>query len=299
LPGILYVVATPIGNLEDITARAARVLNEVDLIAAEDTRHSRILIDSLKKKRDVEDTPPPNVKTPVFSCHKFNEGKRGDFFVGELLAGRSIALISDAGTPCISDPGFRLVQAAAAAGIEVVPVCGASAVVAALSVCGFEASRFTFLGFLPRGKAAAGAIAAAFAGGHNEVAVFYESPRRIAATLQMVDENFPTAMVCLCNDISKKFERIYRGSAADVLAEILDNPNAEKGEYTCVVHFVTETSAKSMQSATFSIEARLVDIIIKTGGTLKDASRELHAADGVLSKKEIYAAMLRLKEMFE
>ncbi|MCL1842526.1 MAG: 16S rRNA (cytidine(1402)-2'-O)-methyltransferase [Defluviitaleaceae bacterium] len=283
--GILYVVATPIGNLEDITARAVRVLGEVSLIAAEDTRHSGILLAFLK------------IKTPMFSCHKFNEGKRGDFFVSALQEGRDVALISDAGTPCISDPGYRLVGAAAEAGIKVVPVCGASAAVAALSVSGFDLKRFGFIGFLPRIKSAAKKILSESISA-NDTVVFYESPKRISATLALINEEFPTAQICLCNDISKKFERIYRGTAEQIISEILQNPAAEKGEYTCVINSVTENV---MADEAFSLEARLVDIMIKSGGTLKDASIKLHEtlkSEGQkLPKKEIYAAMLRLREL--
>jgi len=137
-PPTLYIVATPIGNLEDITPRAIRILKEADYIAAEDTRHSRVLLSCF------------DIKTPLFSCHKFNEEKRGDFFIEKLQEGKSIALISDAGTPAISDPGHLIVSQVSAADFPVVPVPGASAVVAALSASGFNGSKFTFLGFLPR-----------------------------------------------------------------------------------------------------------------------------------------------------
>ena len=279
--GNLYIVATPIGNLEDITPRAIRILGEVDMIAAEDTRHSRGLLSHF------------NIKTPTFSCHKFNEEKRGDFFIAALREGKNVALVSDAGTPCISDPGHRLVSLAAAEGFAVVPVCGASAVVAALSVCGFDATRFSFVGFLPRNK---GEIIKLLGGFLPGVAVFYESPRRISATLSAINENFPSAQICLCNDISKKFERVYHGSVADVLQELEDNPDAEKGEYTCVLQVLELPTLDEEESGTISIEAQLVDMLIKHGGTLKDASAKLQK---IYKKKEIYSAMLRLKELFE
>ncbi|MCL2223765.1 MAG: 16S rRNA (cytidine(1402)-2'-O)-methyltransferase [Defluviitaleaceae bacterium] len=286
MQGILYIVATPIGNLEDITARAVRVLGEVDMVAAEDTRHSRGLLAHF------------GIKVPLFSCHKFNEGKKGNFFVGALLEGKNVALVSDAGTPCISDPGNRLVEAAASAGITVVPVCGVSAVVAALSVSGFEASRFAFLGFLPRGKALVQVLSSAFC--ENETIVFYESPKRISATVGLIEKNFPTALICLCNDISKKFEMIYRGTAAEIATMLDGNPSSEKGEYTCVVNLaggleVNSSEEKDAQSQT--LESQLVDIMVKSDCTLRDASRKLHEINSALSKKEIYSAMLRLKEL--
>jgi len=278
----LFIVATPIGNLEDMTPRAVRVLKEADIIAAEDTRHSKTLLAHF------------NIAgTPVFSCHKFNEDKRGDFFVSKMLEGKSVALISDAGTPCISDPGHRLVGAAAEAGIPVVAVCGASAVVAALSVSGFDASGFQFLGFLPRKKSD---IKETLSNALPGTIVFYESPRRIADTMGLIDEYYPHAAICLCNDITKKFERNYRGTPREVITQLEENPAAEKGEYTCVVYVAKQDASPPVQDAP-SLESRLVDIMVKSGGTLKDAAGELKLQDK-LSKKEIYAAMLNLKEMF-
>jgi 16S rRNA (cytidine1402-2'-O)-methyltransferase len=281
--GTLYIVATPIGNLEDITARAIRVLGEVDIIAAEDTRHSRGLITHF------------GLKTPMISCHKFNEGKRGAFFIDALLEGKSIALISDAGTPCISDPGHKLVSEAAAAGIEIVPVCGASAVIAAVSVSGFDGSQFAFIGFLPRGKNALNGLIEIIS--CVETVAFYESPKRIMSTLSVLKEKLPSAQICLCNDISKKFERIYRGTAEEILAEIFENPSAEKGEYTCVVNLKISLTDELHETNSYSLESQLVDIIVKTGCTLKEASQKLHETRKKISKKEIYSAMLNLKEL--
>ena len=288
---MLFVVATPIGNLEDMTPRAVRVLKEADIIATEDTRHSRVLLARFEI-----------TNVPVFSCHKFNEEKRGDFFVSKMLEGKSVALISDAGTPCISDPGYRLVRAAADAGIPVIAVCGASAVVAALSVSGFDVSQFQFLGFLPRKK---GELVDCLGAALPGTIVFYESPRRIAATLSLIAEIYPLAELCVCNDISKKFERLYRGTAMDVLAQIEENPSAEKGEYTCVMNLekMPEEQMSEDDDAP-SIEARLVDIMVKSGGTLKDAAEKLREGydspkqlKQKLSKKEIYKAMLVLKNL--
>ena len=282
--GTLFIVATPIGNLEDITPRAVRVLGEVDLIAAEDTRHSRGLLTHF------------NIKTPMVSCHKFNEGKRGGFLVDALLEGKSIALISDAGTPCISDPGHKIVAYAASAGVQIVPICGANAVATALSVCGFDATCFSFVGFLPKGKI--DALLAA----KTEVVAFFESPKRIAATLKLLRENLPEARLCLCNDISKKFERIYRGTPEEVLDELMQNPAAEKGEYTCVVRLAPDSSSDSAPSVSITPEAQLVEILIANsvdgnGANLKEASRILLENNSGFTKKEIYSAMLRLKNL--
>jgi len=285
MPGKLYVVATPIGNLSDMTPRGIQVLSDVDMIAAEDTRHSCVLLTHF------------GINTPAHSCHKFNEDKRGDFFVDALLDGKDIALISDAGTPCISDPGHKLVTRAAAIGADVVPVCGPSAVTAALSASGFDVTRHVFIGFLPRSAKEQTEVLR-----ENDIGcpiAFYESPLRITKTMAQMTESHPNADICLCNDISKKFEKIYRGTPAKVLAELQENPSAQKGEYTCVVclNAVVET----VETAELSLEAQLVDIIINHDCNLKDAAKilhEQHSATAKSNKKAIYAATLRLKELF-
>ncbi|MCL2286434.1 MAG: 16S rRNA (cytidine(1402)-2'-O)-methyltransferase [Firmicutes bacterium] len=279
----LYVVATPIGNLEDMTPRAVRILGEVEIIAAEDTRHSRGLLSHF------------NIKTPMFSCHKFNEEKRGDFFMSVLEEGKSIALISDAGTPCISDPGHKLVSMAVKAGFPVVAVCGASAVVSALSVSGFDGSRFSFVGFIPRAK---GDIIKSLAEVLPGTVVFYESPKRIWATLRIIAGEYPAAQVCLCNDLSKKFERLYHGGVNEVIEMLADNEYAQKGEYTCVVN-VSEVPREEEGEELPGLESQLVDVMVKYNcRSLKEASAKLHEINRDVSKKEIYAAMLNLKEMF-
>lgn len=281
--GCLYIVATPIGNLEDMTPRAIRILGEVELIAAEDTRHSKGLLSHF------------NIKPPMFSCHKFNEEKRGGLFISKLEEGKNVALISDAGTPCISDPGHRLVKMAANAGIQIVAVCGASAMVSALSVSGFDASRFSFVGFLPRAKKD---TLKTIAGVLPGTVVFYESPKRVQATLQIIADEYPTAQACLCNDISKKFERVYHGTPHEILAELAENPNTKRGEYACVVNIKKlPEHAPAAEPNALSLEAQLVDVIVKTGGTLKDAAATLHETCTKFSKKEIYAAMLNVKKI--
>ena len=290
MPGTLYVVATPIGNLSDMTPRAVEVLSQVDMIAAEDTRHSRGLLTHF------------GIKTPSFSCHKFNEGKRVDFFVSALMEGKDIALISDAGTPSISDPGHILVSMAAASGAPVVAVCGANAIAAALSVSGFDASWFVFLGFLPRTakeQAEIWDMLCQMATG-SYPAVFYESPLRIHKTLGWLADTHPTASICLCNDLTKKFERTYRGTPQEVLTELSQNPSAKKGEYTCVILLPKEEKPEA-DAPILSLEAQLVDIMIKNDCNLKDAAGLLHEAQKQQhkpgNKKAIYAATLRLKEL--
>ncbi|MCL2361972.1 MAG: 16S rRNA (cytidine(1402)-2'-O)-methyltransferase [Defluviitaleaceae bacterium] len=296
MPGKLYIVATPIGNLSDMTPRGVQVLSDVDMVAAEDTRHSRVLLSHF------------GICTPLFSCHKFNEEKRGDFFVSALLEGKDVALISDAGTPCISDPGHRLVARAAAAGVEVVAVCGVNAATAALSVSGFNASQFIFLGFLPRSVKEIQKKIRMVPYGLFCPIIFYESPLRIAKTLAWLGENYPNADVCLCNDLTKKFERVYRGTPKTILDELSQNSSANKGEYTCVVLLNAEEKIEAVEEV--SLEAQLVDIIVKEDCTLKDAANILHSGklEGIPgqarddggkrpNKKSIYAATLRLKEL--
>ena len=271
----LHVVATPIGNLEDITFRAVRVLGEVDLIAAEDTRVSRVLLQKY------------NIKTPMFSCHKFNEEKRGVFFLAKLLEGKNVALISDAGVPCISDPGYRLVSLAQKNGINVTSVCGASSLTAALSVSGFEASNFMFLGFMP--KIDENVINKMNQGG---VFVFFESPKRIKKTLVKLSEYVIEASICLCNDLSKMFEKIYYGSLCEVLGELDKNPFSEKGEYTCVI----ESKPKSFENeGGLSLEALIVDVMVKKNIGVKEAVREVKAVNKKIQKRQLYDAALRLK----
>ncbi|MCL2499965.1 MAG: 16S rRNA (cytidine(1402)-2'-O)-methyltransferase [Defluviitaleaceae bacterium] len=288
--GTLYVVATPIGNLSDITPRAVNTLREVDLVAAEDTRRSRALFAHFK------------LNTPLFSCHAHNEEKKGDFFIRALLEGKDAALISDAGTPCISDPGHRLIRMAVEAGIEVVPVCGASAVVAALSISGFDASRFVFIGFWPRDKKERDEVwlkIKAF----GSAAVFYESPIRITKTLSFLSEADAEMRICLCNDLTKKFERIYRGTPNEVIIQLTENPDARKGEYTCVIN--RGQSAQGQKNnppepdeiPALSLEAQLVDLMIKENCDLKTAAALLHALPPKKSKKVIYTAMLRVKSL--
>lgn len=284
MPGTLYVVATPIGNLEDMSPRAARILAEADLVAAEDTRVSGLLLERF------------GIRAKLVSCHKFNERARIDTLLRALQEGRNIALISDAGTPCISDPGSILVEAAAAAGIDVVGVSGPCAAVTALSISGFPCGRFQFIGFLPRtGKELRQAFCD-YAERGIEVLVGYESPNRILAAMEELRQVLPSCRVCLCNDLTKRYERVYRGSPAEVLQQLAENPNASKGEYTLVLYSEPEKQAQAARPA-LSPEAALTELIVARGLSLKQAVAAL-AADGGVPRNEAYAASLRLKRLF-
>jgi 16S rRNA (cytidine1402-2'-O)-methyltransferase len=202
----LYVVATPIGNLEDITARALRVLREVALIAAEDTRHSRKLLNHF------------GIKTALISCHEHNEQQRQDQLVGRLLAGESLALISDAGTPAIADPGYRLVRACHAAGVPVTPVPGPSAIITALSAAGEPTDRFVFEGFLPA-KAAARAATLHALRDEPRTVVCYEAPHRLEATFKAITAIWGEGRpLVVARELTKLHEELFRGTVAEALA---------------------------------------------------------------------------------
>lgn len=282
--GTLYIVGTPIGNLSEITPRAEETLKNADIIAAEDTRTSSVLLSAL------------GISRPLMSYHKFNERSRSDELIQLLLDGKSIALISDAGMPCISDPGAAAVSAAVEAGINVVGISGPCAAVLSVAVSGFDTDSFTFWGFLPReGKKRRDAIDA-IKNCTSRTAVIYESPHRVQDTVRELEEYIPGADYCICNDLTKKFERIYRGNAADVLGELRANPNAEKGEYAivmCLPPPEEETLPNDMP-----LEAMLLGELMNCGLDTKAAVKNV-TEKTQLPKKEVYAAMLRLKEIAE
>ncbi len=286
MSGTLYVVATPIGNLNDMTPRAVEVLKSVDLIAAEDTRNTLKLLNHF------------DIHTPQTANHKFNESKVVDRLIGDLMSGKNIAVVSDAGTPCINDPGFVLVKAAADAGITVVGVSGACAAATAVSVSGLPSDTFHFMGFFPREKKDALKITDFIKSTVKDLYIFYESPLRIKKTLEMIKEELPTAQLCLCNDLTKAHERIYRGDPFRVYNELIGNPNAEKGEYALVLYYEPKAKEDDEQSV-LSLEALLVDEIVKCGCTMKEAISNVSANKDInAGKKEVYNASLNLKKIF-
>ncbi|CAA9331101.1 MAG: 16S rRNA (cytidine(1402)-2'-O)-methyltransferase [uncultured Gemmatimonadaceae bacterium] len=220
-PGTLFVVSTPIGNLGDLTFRAVDVLRAATLIVAEDTRHSRHLLDRYA------------VETPVHPYHEHNEARATPALVARLVAGERVALISDAGTPLLSDPGARLVAAAVAAGVPVVPVPGASALLAAIVASGIAADRFTFVGFLPRkGRERSAAVAELVALTHT--AVVYEAPPRVADTLaELAAAGAGGRRVAVARELTKQFEEVRRGTVAELAAYYEDAP--PRGEVVLVL----------------------------------------------------------------
>jgi 16S rRNA (cytidine1402-2'-O)-methyltransferase len=217
--GTLFLVATPIGNLEDITYRAVKVLNSVDLIAAEDTRKTKILLDHY------------NINKPMTSYYSYNEKARTPQLIEKLLAGQSIALVSDAGTPGISDPAFHIVQQALENGISIIPIPGPTAFISALIVSGLPTDRFVFEGFLPLKKGRKTKLESLKL--ESRTIILYESPHRIRKTLTEIQNYFGNRNVVVARELTKKFEEIVRGSVQSVLSEILKK--TPRGEYVVII----------------------------------------------------------------
>ena len=236
-PAGLYVVATPIGNLEDISYRAVSILTEVDLIAAEDTRHSRVLLAHY------------GISTPMQALHEHNEAQVVGRMLERIAAGEAIALISDAGTPLISDPGYRLVRAAREAGLPVFALPGPSAVTTALSVAGLPPDRFAFEGFLPS-KAAARRKRLETLSHEDRTLVFFESSHRIeAAIIDMAEVFGPGRLAAVCRELTKKFETVMRAPLAEISKQIAADKNQTKGEFVIVVEGYEGNEGESMAAA--------------------------------------------------
>lgn len=284
--GCLVLVSTPIGNLGDMSPRGIEALADADAIAAEDTRTAALLLQrfGITGKRMI-----PN--------HKFNEAASAEKLIAQMQSGARIALVTDAGTPCISDPGYLLVRKAAEAGIRVTARPGCCAAVTAVAVSGFNALSFSFYGFLPRTPGEIRDVFAEMAKAYSPLTVYYESPKRILRTLELLLETSPGSSVCLCNDLTKQFERIYRGKPEDVLAELSANPNAEKGEYVLLVN--REEAEKPDERPEIGPEGWLADRMVRFNESLRDAVHAL-ASDTAcpFGKKELYNASLCLKRAF-
>ncbi|ACM19856.1 16S rRNA (cytidine1402-2'-O)-methyltransferase [Geotalea daltonii FRC-32] len=274
--GVLYIVATPIGNLEDITFRAVRILREADLIAAEDTRHSRKLLSHF------------GISKPLTSYFDHNKELKGRYILDQLAEGVSVALITDAGTPCISDPGYQLVRDAVAAGFAVVPVPGPSAAVTALSASGLPTDAFVFEGFLPN-KQGKRREKLAMVKGEQRVVIFYESPNRLLATLMDLREVLGERELVVARELTKIYEEFIRGSCSPVIEKLQDR--TIKGE---VVILVAPAAADPEHDATESVAELLSCLMAGEGLSLKDAVKQVVLRTG-RARSEVYTEALKLK----
>ena len=261
LPGRLYVVSTPIGNLADFSSRAVETLGAASLVLAEDTRHSRHLLDHYA------------IATPLAPYHEHNEARETPRLVERMLAGESMALISDAGTPLVSDPGARLVRAAIDAGIEVIAIPGASALLAALVSSGLDADRFTFFGFLPRkGRERTEALDALVALPHT--AIVYEAPGRVANTLaELASHGASERSAVVCRELTKQFEETRRGTVHDLARYYEDAP--PRGE---VVIVLSGAVAASPDEGAARARAR---VLRDAGASARDVARALVEEHGL------------------
>ena len=283
--GKLYVVATPIGNLSDISPRALDTLKSCGLIAAEDTRVTRALLNHF------------GIDTPCVSNHQHNEENRAAPLVERMLSEDiDVAVVTDAGMPCISDPGCVLVREAAAAGIEVLAVPGPTAMASALSVSGFDTREFAFYGFLPRGKKELREKLIAMKKSGVPVGVVHESPHRVIELVRTISETLPGCRVSASCDLTKLYEKTIRGTAEDVLAMLEANEKAEKGEYCLVLDMADVNLPDEPQMADASLEAQLIEAMMN-GSDLREAGDALMARGA--KRNDVYRAKTAVQRFLE
>ena len=279
----LYVVATPIGNLNDLTTRMRQALEECDLVAAEDTRVTLKLLNHF------------DLKKPLVSCHRHNEDSRSQGIIARMLEEDiTVALTCDAGTPAISDPGHQLVAAAWDAGIAVIPVSGPSATVTALSASGFEAKEFAFYGFLPREKKYLREKLDSIRASGIGIAVMYESPHRVVNLVAEIAAAWPGMRICVCCDLTKRYEKIYRGVSDAVLVEMEANANIEKGEY-CIV---AEVPAPAEAEEKSELTADLYMLSQMMNGMDEDEAADAALEAGFM-KNAVKKAKIAIKRRFD
>jgi len=275
MKGKLYIVSTPIGNLEDITLRAIRILKEVDLIACEDTRITKKLLSHYQ------------IQKPLTSYHEHNEKEKAEELLLLLESGKNIALVSDAGTPGLSDPGFRLVRLASEKRIEVIPIPGPSAAIAALSVSGLPTSSFVFFGFLPKSDKKRREFLEEIRK-YPQTLILYESPKRVIETLKSILEVLGDRQVSVSRELTKMFEETFRESVSKVI-EILGERRELKGEFTIVV----EGNGGKMEETPFKVMETQLRIRREKGLSLKDSVKEVSQKYRI-SKSKVYREALRI-----
>ncbi|SVA64844.1 uncharacterized protein METZ01_LOCUS117698 [marine metagenome] len=276
MTGTLYIVATPIGNLDDITFRAFEVLKSVDFVLAEDTRHSKTLLSHL------------DISKPIRAFHEHNEREKTKAIISEIYSGKSIALISDAGTPLISDPGYFLVAQAKKEGLKVVPIPGPTALITALSASGLASDSFTFLGFLPSKQTARIKLLIGLAG-RTETIIFYESPKRVLATLTDMQTIFGDSReVCLAKELTKAFETIHTGSIPNLIEYLTIDQNHQKGEF---VILISATNKIDLAEAEIQLDS-LLPILCAEMGASKAA--KIAAKITGIDKKKCYKRAIDL-----
>ena len=274
MKGKLYIVSTPIGNLEDITNRAVRTLKEVDIIACEDTRVTKKLLNYL------------SVTKPLQSYHEHNETEKSIEVVNELLKGKNIALVSDAGTPGISDPGYRLIKLASESGIEVLTIPGPCAAISALSISGLPTSSFTFIGFAPRTEKKRKDFLEEIKN-YPQTYTFYESPYRALKTLKSIQQVFGDRNCSVSRELTKIYEETIRGKLSEVIS-ILEKKEKIKGEFTIVV----EGHNTNFSNTQIDIEPELIKLK-KQGKSLKEAVKEICGIYKA-QKNEVYKTALKI-----
>ena len=276
MTGTLFIVATPIGNLDDITFRAVEILKSVDIVLAEDTRHSKKLLSHL------------DISKPIRAFHEHNEREKTKAIIDEIRSGKSIALISDAGTPLISDPGYFLVAQAKKEGLKVVPIPGPTALITALSASGLASDSFTFLGFLPSKQTARVKLLKSLVG-RTETSIFYESPKRILATLTDMHSIYGDSReVCLAKELTKVFETIQTDSIPNLIDYLTIDQNHQKGEF---VILISATDKINIAEAETQLNS-LLPILCAELGASKAA--KLAAKITGIDKKQCYKRALDL-----
>lgn len=281
--GILYVVATPIGNLSDFSPRAIETLKASDYILVEDTRQTIKLLNHF------------NIKNKMIAYHKFNERQKVEKILLDLQNGMNISLVSDAGTPCISDPGYILISEARKHNIQVIGVPGCSAVITALSIGGLDTSSFTFYGFVPTDNKPKKALFEEIKHSNVKTKVLYESPKRILKLLEEIEYEIPGCAVCVCSELTKVHEKSISGKIEDVLNNLKDDPGVLKGEYVVLI----SNDPSNDETKEISIEALIIDAVVKNGISIKEAINMINKEKTNLSKKDIYNAGLNLKDILK